>query len=444
MKLAHAAPDSNAGPRSESGGLAVGRALALTFAIGFFFFDVRPVIGGGVFVPAPLAAASGMLLLLWNAPFLTGAVIGWVCAFLGIATVNVLFAPDSAFLAERLKSLILLAYSMIAGLGVVLELRRWPQRRIARWSGVFAVILLTGTLLELTTPLSLMSDRVREAIYGDVYAAHTRDLLLWGTIRPKFFQTEPSHIGYLISLSAIIFHISSRRPHAWLWAFAILTIGLLMVRSSGMAASYVVVALVELWRLRAKARGSLTLLFAAGVLFAATVGSSFLFASVMRSRIEALKEGGDTSTLIRIVGPAYITYRLLSKYPFRGVGLGGEGAAALEVRAAFSEVGVTVTHLRDDLQRNLVNAFFQFWMFMGLGWGSLAAFVAVRLAKSIGVTHVLLLTGIAIILGNVQGAFVTLRYWGTLALIAGALAAARAGTLSSPSLGSGFGTPSRV
>ncbi|HET6224017.1 MAG TPA: hypothetical protein VFE11_17710, partial [Dongiaceae bacterium] len=150
-------------------------ALVLLFLLGIYLgFDLH--IAAGVPIPAALAGASGLALLVRRAPDIreqhAAALLGIILLFL----LSILCAGDYRFLLERFKGLIQVSYALLASYGVFLTLLKYDRGKVAPLFLGFCIVILIGCALENYTGFRGVSDAVRQKLYAtNLYESDMRD-----------------------------------------------------------------------------------------------------------------------------------------------------------------------------------------------------------------------------------------------------------------------------
>jgi len=297
----------------------------------------------------------------------------YVALFLGVALVCTLIAPRPEYMGARIVSLTYLFASITGGFALYLELRHWPRNLISKYVGIGATILLMGATLEISLePIREVSDFYRYWNFAFPYANDWRDVLYHGSVRPKFFSSEPSYLADSMVFLLTAWLFVSTRPRKFLIFWIGTFLALYLLRSPllvilPIAAAVYVLDVSRIRQFGMNERGvrvvggSLTL-----VLF--LFGSTLMMWEAITPRIEQILSGNDMSTAIRIWASFAIVPELLSYNPITGIGVGGTEAFAYDVIARqFAELGSwlvstaseqgTLEHLIENFVANYVISF---------------------------------------------------------------------------------------
>src|SRR5437867_8622136 len=168
-------------------------------------------------------------------PLLSRSHIGSMFA-LGLVTVaGMALAPAAVpYLAERLKGLVYLFYSLWIAYSVFLVLRLWPARRVAGLFGWISVVLIIGAALENYLPgVREVSDAFRRMVYPSqyLYTDDVRDIQLFGAIRPKLLAEEPSYLALFFVLSIYCWFSLTRSLRRYLLFAMAVSVGMFLIRS---------------------------------------------------------------------------------------------------------------------------------------------------------------------------------------------------------------------
>ncbi len=411
----------------------VSLGLVGLYLVGLYTF-IPLYLAPSVPVPAFMAGVAGWILVARNARAAQARHVLPLAGFLAVAALTVLFAPEAGrLLAERLKGLVYLGYSLAIGYGVFLEMERWSVPRMRRVWAVAAGLVIAGAALELFTPVGALSDAVREAVFREgLYVGDLRDETIAGMERPKFFTSEPSFVAIFVlgsTLNWLILGSGGRRYGIFLLvnAFAMVVIRspiLLLALPSALF-----VALSESpprpgrwvrtpWRVR---RGTLMLLSVGGVAFLVV---SVSLATVFQARLGRVVGGQDHSVLMRVAIPPLIAARTVMRSPAWGAGVSGVEAIEGDILAVYAIQGINTDHM-DDVLDNTVNMFWLHWINLGLVGGLLVAGCLVVLSWRIvpprGRLPFWLIVGV---LSQTMGGYVGARFWSYFFLIGGSMAAA--------------------
>jgi hypothetical protein len=125
-------------------------------------------------------------------------------------------------------------------------------------------------------------------------------------------------------------------------------------------------------------------------------------------------DGTDGSFAGRITGPALIALSTVKKYPFWGAGITGKEAIADVIFDSFWAVGVR----RDDAYAAGSNFLALFISYYGLLGGVLFVVGFIVLLRRLGVGNKMFVALTILIFSQTMGAFVGLRTWGYIFIVA--------------------------
>ena len=244
---------------------------------------------------------------------------------------------------EYATSMLVFAASLAMAFGVWTALRLWSADALARMAAICLALILAGVVAERFLGLDTLSEAVRSALYAEdlTYAADLRDRLIYGSIRPKLFTSEPSHIAKFFVLMVLVWYATSRSPWRVPWLYAWLAGGVLLVQSPS-----VLIALPAAWMADiCRRRSALGWLVAVGGILLVTPLALILGDSVFSGRMEHIASGQDTSFLIRFVLPFEVLARVWSDYPLFGLGFGAKESGIPYTIAAAQDLGLDVAVL---------------------------------------------------------------------------------------------------
>jgi hypothetical protein len=398
------------------------QALVALYLLGVYT-NLGIYVGGRLLVPSVLCGIAGSLLLLKNLGRVREPHFVNLGAMIAISTITVLFSPNLLeCFVEHAKSLAQLIYSLSLAYGFYLEVTRWPARQLRRLFLGASVAILAGLVMEVYTPFNRISDAVREVIYRDafLYASEDRDLRDFGVLRPKLFTQEPSHPAKFLLASATAWLALSASPFRSIVYGGMILAGLYLTRS-GMLLGAGVLGIAVLFFLprpggRPNERRITFIHYLAiplGLALVATLG--FL---ISPDRFKNSISDADTSTFMRFHGPATVVHDVLSAYPLFGAGVGGNEAVSNIILPIYIRHNSHAHYWfqNDPLGSFLGNAFFAYWVYLGLLGGAAFGVALVRLVRDLGQGYYWFSFLWIFVQLNLDGAFVGPRMWGYLFL----------------------------
>ena len=407
--------------RSELG--VVDIAFVCLFLVGIYTeFSVQ--LSENVPFPSVIAGFAGLVLLLrrWR-DIQLDHIKGFMLLMI-VLLASVFAAPGLEFLGKRFTGLVQLSYSMVISYALFLTLLRATRRQIAAIFLSFSVLIIVGCALEDYTGLKDISDRARGAIYSaNLYDADKRDLLLYGTIRPKLFTTEPSYVTFALTFFAFAWFMASE------WRFklpvyvAMMAVG--MVFMPGPTLLLMLLLLIPYQFLSMQARSVMRIALVGLVSLAVLVVFVAIAQSAFSARFKQIAEGGDASTFYRIEGPALVAGDVIQKYPLAGAGLTSENFIADDVLNIYrASPAFSADWEFTQTSAVLTNYFWLHWIYFGLVFGVLVAAAVSYWLRSLGIPSLVFCWTVWAIMGQAAGAYVGPKAWSVM-LIAAALSILR-------------------
>lgn len=402
----------------------VGLLLVNVYLLGLYTFVPLKVLPGPP-IPGFLAGAAGWMLLLKNVDRLRWPALWPLMLYATIVVLGTLIAPDAvAYFPERAKSLIYLVYSLGGALGFLLELTRWPRRDVSRLFLIWLLVILGGVVLELYAGLDRVSDAFRQRVFGgrSEYSEVGRDLVLFGRERPKFFTSEPSDVAKFLMISATVWLALSERRRYGVFA-ALVILGLFLVKSPILLLALGTGGLVFLYLEPGGASRFVHRMTASrllGLATAALVSVALLalaLQTVFATRVQRVLAGADVSVLRRVFSPIYVTREVVSRYPVRGIGVGGEPAVVDVYLDAYASLGMEFSAVAGTYTLKMFNYLWQHWIYLGIGFGLPAFLLIVLFAYRVGVRHGLFCLAAIAVVSQSLGGYVGIRAWSYTMLI---------------------------
>ena len=311
-----------------------------------FHFPIAVDLGQGLFLPMAGIPIVSIMLLLYR-PSISRVAIVTLLALAFVASVIALSNYDSVSLNKRIFSGIqfpyILAFSaLFAFARPILKYERTVWAKVFFWSA-FAICVLG--ILEIFTPLKLLSDYVREMLYSQgLYNADMRDIVLAGHIRPKVFSSEPSQAAWTVCQCVVSALAFNRSGKSLLLGSSVLGFAMIVFVSPAivviMALVFLLYVLERLSRRRgAKAYIGMFLWFLVGAAMT-TVASYFLFGErFLHKDIDEM----DVSTYLRVIQPFELVRLALHENLWIGVGFGG--LDAIWNKISYIEGGASVANI---------------------------------------------------------------------------------------------------
>jgi hypothetical protein len=396
----------------------------------FFFglitgIDIR--LGAGLPIPAVVAGAAACVMIIRRLSMVTERHLLAMLILLLIYVASVLCASGYEMLGERFKGLIQLSYSIVIAYALFLTITIYDRDQLARIFMAACIIIVIGTALETYTSFRTVSDGFRAKVFSSgVYESDIRDLRLYGRIRPKLFTSEPSFISFAYLLFAFAWYGVSRFSAKLLVFFGLLGVGYIFMRGPTLLLGAPLAGAYELFlapRYNSTTHGKISfwrVMF--GVLACGVLAVTFVVAgsALFSERLYQLMSRGDVSFFYRVIGPALIAFDALQNYPLAGIGLTGEEFIENKVwQIYFSSPLVTLQYRTNPINTVLTNYFWLHWLYLGLGFGTIALIGIYNWMKKLDVPCILFSWIVWMSFGQAMGAYVSPRTWCVLLLAAG-------------------------
>jgi hypothetical protein len=398
--------------------------------LSIFFFglitgiDIK--LGAGLPIPAVVAGAAAAVMIIRRLSLITERHLLAMLILLLIYIASVLCATNYEMLGERFKGLIQLSYSIVIAYALYLTIILYDRDQLARIFMGACVIIIIGTALETYTGFRSVSDAFRAKVFSfGVYEADIRDVRLYGRIRPKFFTSEPSFISFAFLLFAFFWYAVSRMTGKLLVFFGLLGVGYVLMRGPTLMLGIPLAGAYELFvapRYSGVNHGKISIgRLAFGVAACGILAATFIVAgsALFSERLYQLMSRGDVSFFYRIIGPTLITFDALQHYPLAGIGLTGEEFIENKLwQIYFTSPFVTVQYRTNPINTVLTNYFWLHWLYLGLGFGTLALICIYNWLKKLGVPCIAFCWIVWLTFGQSMGAYVSPRTWCVLMLAA--------------------------
>jgi hypothetical protein len=413
----------------------VGRSRGLSAAAGLGWVDLvlifvfmaglytnyTVMVSEKVPIPSAPAGAAGLILLCRRLDDITPRALMGFIAIVTLYLASILCAPDISWLPRRTNGLLQLTYSLAAGYGLFLTVKRADPRQISRLFLAFALVVVVGCLLETYGGLRPISDSVRTVLYRKgIYENDLRDLLFYKRARPKFFASEPASVTFCYTLFTFVWLVTS----TWRLKLPVYLglVGLGLFAMPGPTLLLMLVLLLPyLLFLGSRRNGRID---ATRFLVVALLAVLFSLVAVLlaktlfAARLENITSGNDPSFFYRVQGPALAGLDIMGRYPFAGAGLTGEpfierDITNLYLRSPFYSAGWQIVSPATEL---LINYFWLHWIYLGAVWGMAMIAVISGWLRVLGVPSAAFCWGTWAILGQASGAYVGPTCWAVLFL----------------------------
>jgi len=307
-------------------------SMGLLFLWLFSIYSEIPLtLSSGKYIPS--ITLLMLLPLVW--PYIKDQFLlkhlTYILLITGIALLSVVTHLAGNDVLSIIIRLLQFGYSIFFSVVTFLFVKCLPIKIVKDIIGFFCVLIVVGCFLERIGILSSVTHAYRAVYGGTNYGGEInaeREILIAGFSRPFFFTSEPSTVGLGFFGFASAFTFLNRKFHLDIIIF-ILTIAEIMLLGSPTVlltiVMWVVIVTVKYKINPLKvALGVAVFCFAILTLLNTKFGDSLLGSLASRFSEEILMEG--SSMYARIYVPYFVTFpKIISTYPFFGVGFGNNG-----------------------------------------------------------------------------------------------------------------------
>lgn len=365
-------------------------------------------------IPFFISGIAALYMAIINIYKVKSSHLIWLVFLYIVTLIGSLFS--GSITEGHVRGLLQLIYSSITGYVFFLHMIKIPKKTMSKIFFIFTIVVLTGSFLEVYTPLKAISDDFRHNAYETgmlryVYENDKRDITLHGHIRPKFFTAEPSYVAKFFVLTLLSWFCLSQWTHwrRYVYFTFFVIVGLLVISSPIILLAIPMAVIAEVL-LRRK--------FNPRLVFLSIVGGVITILAVIfifSTRIEQISKLADQSFIIRLVAPVLTTFHLSNENLLWGIGVRGEEIIAQLIYNIYEHnLGIKIDRL--NVFNNLL------WLFViyyGIIGGILFLFGLGRLMRSLGVENLKFVFLMMLGFSQVMGGFVDLRTWGYLFTVAG-------------------------
>lgn len=288
------------------------------------------------------------------------------------------------------------------------------------------ITLIVGALLELTGPLREISDAFRAYAYRYMVLNNdvTRDVLYYGSYRPKVFASEPSLVGVWFSVALVSWlllypvKLWSRRT---LIFFAALAVMFYIERSPTLlfcvpAFGYALFSQPGDFR-----PGSRTWQYARlGGIIAALVGFGIFLVATPTAGLFQFMQGG--SFYFRMVAPPGLTAQILTDYPTFGIGMGNQELLQSEAIGYFMahyNTAKEILSMDISILTIVANGFYQQWIYAGIVGAFVLMLIYLRFLSSLEINDSAAVLAMWMLFLHIIAGYVTIGTWAIFFLFAG-------------------------
>lgn len=285
----------------------------------------------------------------------------------------------------------------------------------------FLFFLLLGGILEINFDLvKAISDDFGQLMHPNFYTSDMRDMNMVGSIRPKFFSSEPSHFAKFYVLMLICWYVSSSNPKKSLIAYVLAITGFLLNPTGITTVCFLIILALQFLSMKSigKRIAFLVLIIPTFTIFLFPV-----IYSLLGDRISSMTKMEDISFIIRLILPAYLAIEALSNNILLGVGFGGR--RILEDAYAYFFIGVDTAGIDflDLFDSKFNNVFWEFIINFGLLFIGIELYFLCQILKNQGCSRNQIAKFLIVIIAmsNTFGGIALPRFWGYFFLILAAI-----------------------
>lgn len=361
-----------------------------------YYLEISIYSDNEIVFPNVVSFIIGFIVFCFNINKINRGVIHSIIYILVIVIIGILISSlETGVYLKKISSLLQITAVLISGIGIYILSIKIGRRSISRiFCCIFFVILL-GSLFEIYGGLRGVSDSVRLALYSRyaIYGDTIRDLSVYGAVRPNFFGREPSLVGVNIGFALAMWFLTNTHvsPSRRVFGLMAATAAALFVTRSPTVLFFAVTAISGL--IFFPRSGSSRKLLCA-ITSAAIILFCFMFIPVL-TLLNGISGGGldfimmGRSFFIRQVLPPITAVAVVSDNPIFGVGIGAFDTLDEVIEGVFARSGVL--SIFPDLigvtnSKFLVsNAFWEYWMFFGIGGGAVIFILIRGLLRSLSI-----------------------------------------------------------
>tara|TARA_B100000575_G_scaffold276736_1_gene262408 strand:+ start:1485 stop:2714 length:1230 start_codon:yes stop_codon:yes gene_type:complete len=388
--------------------------LLILFTIGLLT-ELRIFQGEQIIIPVVISFTIGWLFVFIHLPKFFNRNLYYFYLLILFFLVSIFFGPDkfdTLLMKERFLGFIQIFTSLIIGLAIFFELKNYNLKFLSKFFMTLFCFLFIGAFIEVFTPFKFLLDALMEPLFPNYYAndVQDRDVLLYSLYRPKFFTSEPSHLGKFIAMILFFWRISTNHNNKNILFLLLLILSFLLVRSPLILVMIPVYFLI-IFLLEKDTIKSINpkRIFGSLILFIVLVFSSV---NILQNRLNIASFGMDSSLNQRLIIPSFVAYEVLDSFPFFGVGIAGKEATELIVIDAFREIDPTFKprSLKELLNKNHATTLLYFIYFGFIGT-FIIIFLLRNLIKSLGIKNWIFIIFVFGLLGFTSGKLTGLNTW---------------------------------
>jgi len=385
------------------------RSLLLFFALFGIHTKLRLILPGEAVIPDIITIAIGLLFVLIHFPKYFREKLFYYYLLILFFFCSIFWGPssfNSYILTQKFLAFFQIFSALIIGYAIFNELKKHSNNFLFSLFLYYFIFLLLGTVIEVFTPLKytfeFMSNFYREGSYYSIETTSSRDIAYYLYIRPKFLTLEPSYLGETFTMLNLFIRLLNTRKGKNVHSILLFLGSFFLVRSPAMLVFFPILFLINLFEKPTINKVSLSNLF----VFLFSIIAISLSIYLISGRIETAMYGLDKSLIFRILGPLYITFDVLTKYPLLGVGVGAQEVIMNEMINQFASFGLKDFIISDDnLLKQNHSSVLRFLTYFGIVGFSTLIYLLHKLMQSLNVKHPGLILSIFFFLGFTNGHF---------------------------------------
>ena len=338
-----------------------------------------------------------------------------------ITFIGLFISPQPVkYFMERVKGFVHLFYSIVFSYFIFLFFLRYNPNKVARIFGIVSLLIIIGCILEnYFPPFRTLSNNFRHLFFKkNVYEADLRDLILFGSVRPRLFTTEPSHVAKFFILSLFIWFTLTMNKKKYILFTLASVAGLFLIKSPVVVLIYPLAFVAEMFLFRdLRFFNELKNFYQNGkikkiyfriffILIILVILLALAAFTVLSKRVEQIIHGEDLSFLMRIFAPPWISYEVLKQYPIFGIGITAKELLISIITNVFKNFGFIVYDINA-----ITNVLWLFIIYYGLGGSLLILFIGKKFLNRVGIYSYSFLVGSILIFSQTMGGYVTIRWW---------------------------------
>lgn len=377
--------------------------------------ELRIFSGDQVLIPVFISFIIGFFFILKHLPKFFHYDLRYFYYVVLFFLISIFFGPDkldSLFLKERFLGFVQIFTSLVISIAIYFELKRFELKKLSSFFFYLFLFILFGSLIEVISPLKYIIDAFMSPLFpeGNYYFDVQRDINLYSYYRPKFFTSEPSHLGKFISMVIFMWRLSTNHSKKNILFVLFLTISFFVIRSPLILFMFPVFFLILLL-LENNYYHKLNLenfILSLLIFLIALIGSI----NLLQERFESISSGTDRSLNQRLIIPLFVTSEVLAEYPTFGVGIAGKEVIEIIVLNKFLEIDPNFKprSIKELLDKNHTTSL-QYFIYFGLIGTLILGFLLKFLISSLGTKSWLFIFLTFFILGFTHGKLTGLNTW---------------------------------